>query len=236
MLIERMKGAAAKSSPKVSLFKHCYGVLQIVDHMVHHTPHYPVEKASVLRLGAFLHDIGKLHPDFQDMLHPSHDTQVKRIKHEAQTYDFYRDVINDIHYVARWIAYEMDCRMEVPNDLADMFAFAVTHHGLFYSSYEDGAWWARREWIQMRPQEERRITLADLLIRYYPLGGAVIFADMLHSEQLATGRDNTAEIKKMKHPQDWKEYIVLRQKELLLVKEEDHGVRMPLDLLALLIS
>lgn len=235
-IVERMKTANAKSSPQITLFQHCHGVLKLVDYMIHQTPNYPVDKASSLRLGAFFHDVGKLHVDFQKMLCPSSDTQLKRIKHEAQTFDFYRDIVDDVNQVAEWIADEMNCEMRVPNDLADMFAFAVTHHGLFYSSYENGTWYARREWTQMSPHEERRVTLADLLIRYYPLGGAVIFADMLHSEQLATGRDNIAEIGNLKRPEDWRQYIELRQRELMMVKEEDHELRMPLDLLKILIS
>lgn len=235
-IIERMKLADAKSSPKSSLFAHCLGVLQIVDHMIQHTHGYSIEKASVLRLGAFFHDVGKLNPDFQALLHASPDAPVKRIKHEAQTFQFYQDVVNDVDKVAEWIAGEFGCDLIVPQDFGDLFAFAVTHHGLFYSVYENGDWHVRREWTEMHPQEERRITLADLLLRYYPLGGAVIFADMLHSEQLATGRDNLSEIQKAVQPADWRNYVASRKADLLRVQEEDHKMRIPLDLLELLIA
>ncbi|MFC4769542.1 HD domain-containing protein [Effusibacillus consociatus] len=235
-IIERMKKADAKSTPKISLFDHCFGVLQIVDHMILHTKGYPVDKASMVRLGAFFHDIGKLNPDFQVLLRAAPGIQMKRVKHEAQTFDFYREVLAEADQVAEWIADELACSMVTSNDLSDLFAFAVTHHGLFYSALEDGTWYARREWTQMHSREERRITLTDLLIRYYPLGGAVIFADMLHSEQLATGRDNLTDIRKTQHPDDWKHYLVARKAQLLQVKEEDHNIRIPLDLLELLIA
>jgi CRISPR-associated endonuclease Cas3-HD len=235
-LVDRMNKAVAKSLPRVSLFEHSFGVLQIVDHMIRQTEGYSDDQASVLRLGAFLHDIGKLNEDFQAMLYASDKSQVKRVKHEAQTYQFYEDVMNERNDVVEWLAEALNCRVINPKDWGDVFAFAVTHHGLFYSSLEEGKWHARREWTRMSPNEERRITLADLLIRYYPLGGAVIFADMLHSEQLSSGRDNVSDIKGMKHPSDWLLYIRRRKEELFHVKEIDHETRIPLDLLELLIA
>ena len=55
----------------------------------------------------------------------------------------------------------------------DVLAFAVTHHGLFYLSFETR--WRntpriRREWTVFNYGEKRRITLADLLFDYHPLG------------------------------------------------------------------
>jgi hypothetical protein len=66
-----------------------------------------------------------------------------------------------------------------------IWAFAVTHHGLFYLSYERGGEGLcpliRRQWTSFYPNEERRITLVDLLFEYHPLGGLVMIADLVAS-------------------------------------------------------
>jgi hypothetical protein len=234
-IMTRMKNAHAKSDSDVTLFEHSYGVLRIVDHMIRVTPNYPLQQAAVLRLGAFLHDIGKLHPEFQRMLQ-NPNGQDKWVKHEGQTYLFEKDVETDLEALARWMSHDLACEMTLPEDLSDVLAFAVTHHGVFYSSLEKGVWRARREWTRMEPQEERRITLADLLIRYYPLGGAVIFADLLHSHQIATKIDHTTQILYTRHPQEWRAYLQEQQDALSEAKEADRITRLPHDLLELLLA
>ena len=234
-LITQMRNAYAKSDLKVSLFEHSYGVLRIVDHMIRSTPNYPIEQASVLRLGAFLHDIGKLHPEFQHMLKNPVE-QGKWVKHEGQTYRFAQEVEAEGSALTRWVAQELDCEMILPVDLDDVLAFAVTHHGVFYSSMENGLWRARREWTRMEPQEQRRITLADLLIRYYPLGGAVIFADLLHSLQIATGCDHSGQILNTRNRQEWFEYLRAWRDRIEEGKEADRKTRLPHDLLELLLT
>ena len=74
-----------------------------------------------------------------------------------------------------------------------MLAFAVTHHGLFYLSYEQRGSQVvkriRREWNVFNYGEQQRITLADLLFDYHPLGGLVMIADLLgtycHEQQIS---------------------------------------------------
>lgn len=235
-LIQQMREARAKSTSSVTLLEHSVGVLQIVDHMIRMTPHYPNEHASVLRMGAFLHDVGKLVPEFQQLLHrPLADDQ-RPVKHEAMTFSYYEQVTEEIEAVAKWVADYTGCKITLPTDVSDLYAFAVTHHGLYYCSFEAGEWKARREWTRMQANEERRVTLADLLIRYYPLGGAVIFADMLHSEQISTGRDHISWIKKTRCSQEWIDELRLRKLEILQVKEADRVSRLPSELLELLLA
>ncbi|HEU4964479.1 MAG TPA: HD domain-containing protein [Bacilli bacterium] len=248
-LLTRMKNSLAKSisqdslsttssKPRITLFCHSYGVLQIVNHMVRVLPEYPVEQATVLRMGAFLHDIGKLHPGFQQMLKFPTATH-KWVKHEGQTYRFQPEVEAECDRIAEWIGEEFQCEMRLPDDRSDILACAVTHHGVFYSSLEKGVWQARREWTRMAPDEERRITLADLLIRYYPLGGAVIFADLLHSHQLATGVDHVTPILQSRCQEDWLAYLRERKESLLKDLEgnaADRKTRLPFDLLELLLA
>ena len=78
-----------------------------------------------------------------------------------------------------------------------IWAFAVTHHGLFYLSYErDGAGTLRplirRQWTSFYPNEERRITLVDLLFEYHPLGGLVMIADLVASYCHERGKEYAA--------------------------------------------
>lgn len=78
-----------------------------------------------------------------------------------------------------------------------IWVFAVTHHGLFYLSYErDGAGslrpLIRRQWTSFYPNEERRITLVDLLFEYHPLGGLVILSDLIASYCHEQGKDYQA--------------------------------------------
>jgi len=67
-----------------------------------------------------------------------------------------------------------------------VWALTVTHHGLFYLSYERGRdgilrRLIRRTWTSFYPGEEERITLTDLLFEFYPVGGLVIIGDLMGS-------------------------------------------------------
>ncbi|MGB9873174.1 MAG: hypothetical protein ACPLYD_16145, partial [Anaerolineae bacterium] len=102
-----------------------------------------------------------------------------------------------------------------------VWAFAVTHHGLFHVSYErdrpnppapfparEGGGklpspsrggvggevrpLIRRQWTSFYPNEERRITLVDLLFEYHPLGGLVIIGDLVASYCHEQGKDYPA--------------------------------------------
>jgi hypothetical protein len=157
---------------------------------------YPKQKRDHLLLGTFFHDIGKLDPDFQKMLEASRDSQPlppKRVKHEASTLNFEELLIETQDEVREHLRNELDYHITEPIDCEDLLAFAVTHHGLFYMSFEQRDTQVvkriRREWNVFNYGEQRRITLADLLFDYHPLGGLVMIADLLgtycHERQIA---------------------------------------------------
>jgi hypothetical protein len=50
----------------------------------------------------------------------------------------------------------------------------------------------RRQWTSFYPNEERRITLVDLLFEYHPLGGLVILSDLIASYCHEQGKDYQA--------------------------------------------
>src|SRR5581483_11316686 len=92
---------------------------------------------------------------------------------------------------------ELGHRFTEKIDIDDALTFALSHHGLFYLSYEtrDGQVLrrVRREWTVFNYGEQRRITLTDLLFDYHPLGGLVMIADLLASfcyEQGVTNPDD----------------------------------------------
>ena len=66
----------------------------------------------------------------------------------------------------------------------DLWGLIVSHHGVYYLVFEKNQFKTSRDWTKINTTGEITITLADLLWRYYPLGGAVIFADLLHSAWL----------------------------------------------------
>jgi hypothetical protein len=136
----------------------------------------------------FIHDIGKLDSDFQLMIQAARDGQPlpsKRVKHEASTLHFADLVTEAQDEVREHLRDVLAYRLTEPIDVEEALAFAVTHHGLFYLSFEqrDGQILrrVRREWTVFNYGERRRITLVDLLFDYHPLGGLVIIADLLGS-------------------------------------------------------
>jgi hypothetical protein len=158
---------------------------------------------DVMLLAIVVHDVGKLDPDFQAMLEASRDGRdlpPKRVKHEASTFDYNHDelVIRSLpairDEVRACIGYTLDLD-SVRAHMDDVWAGAVTHHGLFYLSFED---WGegtqpviRRYWTDFYPGEVRRITLADLLVDYHPIGGLVMLSDLMASYAFEQEQDLT---------------------------------------------
>lgn len=158
---------------------------------------YPADKCDQLLFSVFVHDLGKLDERFQAMLTAARDglpLPAKRVKHEASTLDFEMLLKDDIAEVCAHVEQTVGYRFSGTVNIEDALAFAVTHHGLFYLSFEERAGnvlpRVRREWTVFNYGEQRRITLADLLFDYHPLGGLVILADLLGSFGYEQGVDN----------------------------------------------
>jgi hypothetical protein len=162
---------------------------------------YPKPKRDQLLFSVFTHDLGKLDDRFQAMLIASRDGQPlpsKRVKHEASTLDFEALLRENVTEVCEHLEQELGYRFTETIEIEDALAFAVTHHGLFYLSFEERENGVlprvRREWTAFNYGERRRITLADLLFDYHPLGGLVILADLLGSFGYEQGVANTEEL------------------------------------------
>lgn len=206
MLVARFRDSLGKSSHGgETLYGHsmdCVGIAHrvLTDHRFTPTD-YPKQRRDQLLFSTFIHDVGKLDPIFQRMLQASRDGQPlpsKRIKHEASTPDFEQFVQETQDEVKLHLHHELDYEFSESIDLNDALAFAVTHHGLFYLSFEDRNGQVlqrvRREWTVFNYGERQRITLADLLFDYHPLGGLVMLSDLLGSFCYEQGIANADDI------------------------------------------
>jgi len=206
MLVAKFKDSLGKSSHGgETLYGHSMDCVRIAHRVLtdqRFTPSdYPKQKRDQLLFSTFIHDVGKLDPVFQMMLQASRDGQPlpsKRIKHEASTLDFEQFVQETLDEVTLYLHHELGYEFSESIDLNDALAFAVTHHGLFYLSFEDRNGQVlrrvRREWTLFNYGEQRRITLADLLFDYHPLGGLVMISDLLGSFCYEQGMANTDDI------------------------------------------
>jgi len=165
----------------------------------------PGPRLDRLIFATFVHDVGKLDPNFQAMVEAAvigHPPPGKRVKHEASTFDHDHPRLVEESKEAIRMELRATCGYDLdPANLEGVmdhiWAFAVTHHGLFYVSYErDRAGTLhpliRRQWTSFYPNEERRITLVDLLFEYHPLGGLVMIADLVASYCHEQGKDYAA--------------------------------------------
>jgi uncharacterized protein (DUF2267 family) len=202
-LVERFQTAYGKSQAGLTyvgpllLHDHVMDVTRVVVHVLRNSrpSEYPARRADALVLAGYLHDIGKLDENFKEMLRRVHNKQslegLPRVKHEASTFDFVPQVTPaDLEAVAAAIAEVTDYRIDPAHlrdeaILADVWAHAVTHHGLFYVSTEvhngKERRCIRRQWTAFYAGERSRLTLADLLFEYHPLGGLVIVGDIIAS-------------------------------------------------------
>jgi len=205
MLVAKFKTNLGKSSHGgETLYGHIMDCARVAHRILtdnRFTPSdYPKQKRDQLLFALFIHDVGKLDPDFQAMLGAARDNQPlpsKHVKHEASTLDFEQLVSEAQDEIRAHLRDVLDYKFTSSIDLDDALAFAVTHHGLFYLSYEKREAQVlrriRREWTVFNYGEERRTTLADLLFDYHPLGGLVIISDLLGSfcyEQGIANADN----------------------------------------------
>lgn len=203
MLVERFRAALGKSTGRQSLYDHTMACVDVALRVARLVGEAPGPRLDRLVFATFVHDVGKLDPDFQAMLEAAAAGKPlprKRVKHEASTFDYdhprlveeSKEVIRDELRGACGYALDLD---NVNGGAMDhIWAFAVTHHGFFYLSYErdrEGVLrpLIRRQWTSFYPNEERRITLVDLLFAYHPLGGLVIIADLIASYCHEQGKD-----------------------------------------------
>lgn len=204
MLIERYKQTLGKSNHGgQSLYDHIFWSVDAAFRAARLAGVDEGRPLDVMLVGTGVHDVGKLDPDFQAMLVASRDGRElpsRRVKHEASTFDYdHQDLIEEHLPALRdeiraVTGYTLDLD-NVCAQLDDVWAGAVTHHGLFYLSFEDWGDGAqpliRRYWTSAYPNEVRRITLVDLLVDYHPIGGLVMLGDLMASYAFEQRRDLT---------------------------------------------
>jgi len=205
VLVDRYKAALGKSTGRQSLYDHSLTCVDVALRVARLVEEEPGSRLDRLIFATFVHDVGKLDPAFQTMLEAATNGQPlpgKRVKHEASTFDYEHPRLVEESKEAIRLELRATCGYDL--DLANLegamdhiWAFAVTHHGLFYLSYERDEAGAlrpliRRQWTSFYPNEERRITLVDLLFEYHPLGGLVMIADLVASYCHEQGKDYQA--------------------------------------------
>lgn len=202
MLIKRYRHALGKSNHGgQSLYAHTFWSVEAAFRVAQLAGVNGGPILDVMLTGTAVHDVGKLDPDFQEMLKASRDGRElpsKRVKHEASTFDYdHRELVKESLPALRdeicvVTGYTVDLD-NIRARLDDVWAGAVTHHGLFYLSFENWGEYAhpliRRYWTSAYPNEMRRITLVDLLIDYHPIGGLVMLGDLMASYAFEQERD-----------------------------------------------
>lgn len=247
MIVDRFLHSYGKSTGALTLYDHSLGTAKIcVSILNRFAKQYPKEKKDMLVFSAFCHDIGKLDEDFQNMLEcviKGLPLPAKRVKHEASTLDF-KDVLEtSVEEIKREIAIELNYSITKDIDIEYVLAFAASHHGLFYISYEStlnngDKWLIRREWTTRNLREIRRITMTDLLFIYYPFGGIVMASDLIHSFCHEKRIDYESLLQKATSYKDILEMLV-READVLentLNREEPRANRSIQDILKLLLG
>jgi hypothetical protein len=195
MLVAKFKSNLGKSSQGgESLYDHLMDCTRVAHKILTDTRFVPADYPKRLRdqllFATFTHDLGKLDPRFQAMLEAARDGRplpAKRVKHEASTLEpeFVTLLRESEEEVKAHLHTELGYEFSEPLNLEETLAFAVTHHGLFYLSFEQREAQVlprvRREWTVFNYGEQRRVTLTDLLFDYHPLGGLVMLSDLLGS-------------------------------------------------------
>lgn len=203
MLVDRYNAALGKSTGRQSLYDHSMACVDVALRVARLVGEEPGPRLDRLIFATFVHDVGKLDPNFQAMLEAAASGQPlpgKRVKHEASTFDYdHPRLVEESKEAIREelrgaCGYDLDLKHVADGAMDYVWAFAVTHHGLFYASYErDRAGTLRplirRQWTSFYPNEERRITLVDLLFEYHPLGGLVMISDLVASYCHEQGKD-----------------------------------------------
>ena len=206
MLIDKYKAALGKSTGRQTLYDHSLSCVEVALRVAWLASEEPGPRLDRLAFATFVHDVGKLDPDFQAMLEAAASGQPlpgKKVKHEASTFDYdHPRLVEESKEAIRQelqgaCGYDLDLANLEGTAMDHIWAFAVTHHGLFHVSYERDRTGTlrpliRRQWTAFYPTEERRITLVDLLFEYHPLGGLVMIGDLVASYCHEQARDYPA--------------------------------------------
>jgi Cas3, HD domain len=257
-LVSMFEESLGKSTGALPLYRHTMDVVKGAVSIVRFGEKklgYGRERADLIVLAAFMHDIGKLNDKFQRMLRYVSESKLEeiksipKIKHEAETFSVLDELPGVIENSAKAIAgaVKEETGWNISAEIfgavpEDVWTFAVTHHGLFYVSLEEWEGYdgpqrlIRREWTTFYPREVGRRTLLDLLLRYHPLGGAVIVADLLASYAHENGRDLDFILAEHEHPGDIIENVLLPNAESIEASirrydPRDYSLRATLDLL-----
>jgi len=202
MLLERFKEALGKSNHGgQSVYDHTFWGVEAGLRAARLAGVKSGPQLDLMLMGLCIHDVGKLDPDFQAMITAARDGRElppKKVKHEASTFDYdHRSLVeNNLTALRDEVQAALEYTIDLDHVAArmdDLWTCAVTHHGLFYLSFED---WGegeqpliRRTWTSFYPKELRRVTLVDLLVDYHPLGGLVIIGDLMASYAFEQERD-----------------------------------------------
>uniref|UniRef100_UPI00321FD5FA HD domain-containing protein n=1 Tax=Thermogutta sp. TaxID=1962930 RepID=UPI00321FD5FA len=175
MLVDRYKAALGKSTGRQSLYDHSLACVDVALRVARLAGEEAGPRLDRLIFATFVHDVGKLDPNFQAMLEAAASGQAlpgKRVKHEASTFDYeHPRLVEESKEAIRQelrgaCGYDLDLGHLAGEAMDHVWAFAVTHHGLFYVSYERAGGEVRplirHQWTSFYPNEERRITLVDL--------------------------------------------------------------------------
>lgn len=203
MLVDKFQKALGKSTGRQSLYDHALSCVDVALQVARLAGEIRGPRLDLLVFATFIHDIGKLDPIFQTMLEAAAAHQSlphTRVKHEASTFDHdHPHLVEESKEAIREeirgaFGYDLELANLDGEVMDHVWAFAVTHHGLFYVSYERDQSGTvrpvvRRQWTSFYPNEERRITLVDLLFQYHPLGGLVMISDLVASYCHEQGKD-----------------------------------------------
>jgi hypothetical protein len=163
-LLDRYRATLGKSTGCQSLYDHSMACVDVALRVARLVREAPGPRLDRLIFATFVHDVGKLDPDFQVMLEAAAQGQPlpgKRIKHEASTFDYDHPRLVEeskeaIQQELRGaFGYDLNL-MNLKGAMDHIWAFAVTHHGLFYLSYErdragDLRPLIRRQWTSFYP-------------------------------------------------------------------------------------
>ncbi len=246
MLVDRFKESLGKSKGRQSLYDHCLSSTEIALEVARMAGEKPGPRLDRLVFATFIHDVGKLDPNFQAMLDAVSRGQklpAKKVKHEASTFDYELPqlVLENKEEIQRELQEVLGYRLDLASldgAMEHIWAFAVSHHGLFYLSYERGKDQVlrpliRRQWTSFYPNEVRRITLVDLLFEYHPLGGLVMISDLVASYCYEKGKDYQALFGEVGSLGALVERLIERSREIEAgIDARDYGLGETLRLLA----